>query len=90
MNYWEFGPAAIGGLTVGTFLTYLLKKEGIERPTTLFLLKTLLYVILAVVVLGFGTRAIFKEESMRQLALTLIYLALGLFFYWKRRALDRT
>ncbi len=81
---WDIISGLFGGLTLGIFFSYLLKKEGLTEPNARFKLKMLFYILIAVLVIGPCTRAIFKDETDMYARRILIYLALGVFFYWKK------
>jgi len=64
MDFWQIVSTILGGITVGQFVLFLKKRDGIEEPDHLFWGKILLYVIAAVFVLGITTNMLFSDPEM--------------------------
>lgn len=79
MDFWQIVSTILGGITVGQFVLYLKKRDGIEEPDRLFWGKILLYVIAAVFVIGITTNMLFSDPVMIGKARSIIWFILFIF-----------
>lgn len=83
MDTWQIASNIIAGLAVGQYVVYLKKRDGLEDVDYRLWLRILVYVVVIVFVLGYGTNLLIPDMENRLIVRTLFWFGLFGFFGWK-------
>ncbi len=87
MTFWEFSSAISVGFAAGQQLAYFRKRDGQSLGNAWFILKLVLSGLLVLAGITNGTKLLIPDKPGLDIARTAIWLAFGLFFFWKTRRL---
>lgn len=88
MTFWEFTSAICVGFAAGQQLAYFRKRDGESLNNPLFILKLLLLGLMVLAGITFGTKLLIPDKPALDIARTFIWLAFGVFLFWKTRRLS--